>query len=62
MLDMNINRVYHELTGVNYMRDITLDSDFWSLVLGNNTIRIETALDGSASLSSVRSTWTDRFY
>ena len=62
IVDMNINRVYLETTGVNYMKDITLDSDFWSLAIGNNTIRIETALNGTASITSMRSTWTDRFY
>lgn len=62
MVDMNINRVYHEVTGVNYMNDVTLDSDFWPLEIGANTIRVETNIDGTASILSIRATWTDRFY
>jgi phage-related protein len=62
MVDMNINRVYQEITEVNYMTDVSLDSDFWSLAIGANTIRVETNIDGTASISSIRAYWTDRFY
>lgn len=62
MVDMNINRVYHEITQVNYMNDVSLDSDFWSLAVGANTIRVETNIDGTASITSIRAYWTDRFY
>lgn len=62
IVDMNNNRVYHEGTGVSYLLNVTLDSQFFSLAVGTNNIRIETAIDGTASISSVRATWTDRFY
>jgi len=62
IVDMASNAVYHDTTKENLMRNVTLDSNFWSLAKGNNLIRIETAIDGTANLSSTRIDFTSRYY
>ena len=63
IVNMESNAVYHDTTKENLMKNVTLDSDFWSLAKGDNLIRIETAIDGTGNnLSSTRIEYTNRYY
>lgn len=61
IVDMKANRVYHETTKENFIKYVTLASDFWPLQIGNNTLRVETG-GGAAAITSLRTTWTNRYY
>jgi predicted phage tail component-like protein len=61
IVDMKTNRVYHELTKENFIKYMTLESEFWPLKTGANTLRVETG-GGLASILSLRTTWINRFY
>lgn len=61
IVDMKANRVYHEVSNENFIKYVSLTSDFWPLQVGSNTLRVETG-GGAATITSLRTTWAQRFY
>jgi phage-related protein len=63
IIDTKTNRVYQENTGENFIKYLTLASDFFPLVIGANTLKVETEATGAINqVSSFRTYWTERFY
>lgn len=63
VVDMNTNRVYRKSDNVSQIINITLDSVFWPMYAGANTIRVENQdINGVGVLDTLRVYWTERFY
>jgi predicted phage tail component-like protein len=63
IIDAKTNRVYQENTGENFIKYLTLASDFFPLAIGANTLRMETEATGAINqISSFRTYWTERYY
>lgn len=64
IIDHAKNQVYDEATEENLVRNITLDSQFFPLVTGENTILIQNQnADGSGvNQSALQIFWRERFY
>lgn len=63
IIDTKTNQSYIEQTGENVIKNISLDSDFFELIPGENIIKIENGtLDGAGIANGVRLYWTERFY
>lgn len=63
IIDTKTNRVYQENTGENFIKYLTLASDFFPLAIGANTLKVETEATGAINqVSSFRTYWTERFY
>ena len=62
IVDMDKNLVINENTGEILMRNVALESDFFDLAKGDNTIKIETNDLGTAAINNVRANWKERFY
>lgn len=63
IIDTKTNRVYQENTGENFIKYLTLASDFWPLAIGSNTLKVKTEATGAINqVSSFRTYWTERFY
>lgn len=62
IIDTSTNRVYREADGVNFIKNIALDSTFFPLEIGTNLIRIENQnLDSTGVNNQARVYWTERF-
>jgi len=63
IFDTKTNRVYKEADNVNFIKYLTLSSEFFPLELGVNSLKIENQnADGTGVANQMRAWWTERFY
>jgi predicted phage tail component-like protein len=63
IIDTKTNRVYKEADSVNFIKYLTLDSEFFPLEIGSNIIKVENQnADGTGVTGQLRAWWTERFY
>jgi predicted phage tail component-like protein len=63
IIDTKTNRVYREADNVNFIKYLTLDSDFFPLEVGTNILKVENQnADGTGVTGQMRAWWTERFY
>lgn len=62
VFDNSTNQVYHDTSKVNYIKNLSLGSEFFPLEVGPNTLRIENQnVDNAGLAGSMRLYWRERF-
>jgi predicted phage tail component-like protein len=62
IVDMDSNRVYNGDTGINYMQNVSLESVFFPLEIGENVIRVENQnVDKTGVIGQGRIYWRERY-
>jgi phage-related protein len=64
IIDCKNNLVYREADNISFMENITLDSEFFELVAGDNKINVsnQDATAGAGLASQCRVYWTEAYY
>lgn len=64
MIDCRNNLVYRESDNISFLENITLDSEFFALVAGDNAIQVSNQDDtaGAGLANSCRVYWTEAYY